>query len=95
MEVIRVGEIKPIPKMYSEDLRKLVQKMMTRDQTKRPNTTQLLKDPILVDLMIKSSSSMSLRHEYTKNIEKPQTLTESFINKQTDMVHEQLKRLEQ
>ncbi len=68
--------------------------MMTRDQTKRPNTTQLLKDPILVDLMIRSSSSMSLRNEYTKNIEKPQTLSESFINKQTDMVHEQLKKFE-
>lgn len=35
--------------------------MMTRDQAKRPNTTQLLKDPLLVDLMIKNSSSMSLR----------------------------------
>jgi hypothetical protein len=40
----------------------MVSKMMIRDQHLRPNTSQLLKDPILVDLMIKSSSSMSLKH---------------------------------
>ena len=34
---------------------------MTRDVSKRPNTTQLLKDPVLVDLMIKNSSSLSLK----------------------------------
>lgn len=61
MEFIKVAEIKEIPKIYSEDLRKLVMKMMTRDQSKRLNTTQLLKDPVLVDLMIKNSSSMSLK----------------------------------
>ena len=34
---------------------------MTRDQSKRPSTVQVLKDPVLVDLMIKNSSSMSLK----------------------------------
>jgi serine/threonine protein kinase len=61
MNLIKVSEIQEIPKIYSEDLKKLVMKMMTRDSSKRPNTTQLLKDPVLVDLMIKNSSSMSLK----------------------------------
>ena len=61
IEEIKFGKIKEIPEIYSNDLRKLVLKMMTRDQAKRPNTAQLLKDPLLVDLMIKNSSSMSLR----------------------------------
>lgn len=61
MDVIKNGEIKPIPSYYSQDLKKLVNKMMTRDQLSRPNTSQLLKDPLLMDLMIKSSSSMSLK----------------------------------
>jgi len=61
MDAIKNGEIKPIPTSYSQDLRKLVSKMMTRDQSSRPNTSQLLKDPLLMDLMIKSSASMSLK----------------------------------
>lgn len=61
MDAIKNGEIKPIPASYSQDLRKLVSKMMTRDQSSRPNTSQLLKDPLLMDLMIKSSASMSLK----------------------------------
>lgn len=61
MDVIKNGEIKSIPSSYSQDLRKLVSKMMTRDQSSRPNTSQLLKDPLLMDLMIKSSASMSLK----------------------------------
>lgn len=68
MDMIKNAEIKPISSYYSQDLRKLVSKMMTRDQSIRPNTTQLLKDPLLVDLMIKSSSSMSLKNEYMKNL---------------------------
>lgn len=61
MDVIKNGEIKSIPSHYSQGLKKLVSKMMTRDQSVRPNTTQLLKDPLLVDLMIKSSSNMPLK----------------------------------
>lgn len=61
MDVIKNGEIKSIPSFYSQDLRKLVDKMLTRDQSSRPNTSQLLKDPLLMDLMIKSSSSLSLK----------------------------------
>lgn len=35
--------------------------MMTRDCSKRPNTIQLLQDPLLVQLMIKNSSSVELK----------------------------------
>ena len=94
MNLIKTSEIKEIPKIYSDDLRKLVMKMMTRDQTKRPNTTQLLKDPVLVDLMIKNSSSISLKKEYSKEIDKPSGLSDSFIQNQTNLVHEQLKKFE-
>jgi serine/threonine protein kinase len=92
--MIKGSEVKEIPKIYSEDLRKLVMKMLTRDQNKRPSTTQLLKDPVLVDLMIKNSSSVSLKQAYSKDLEKPVTLSESFINNQTNMVHLQLKKFE-
>ena len=92
--MIKGSEVKEIPKIYSEDLRKLVMKMLTRDQNKRPSTTQLLKDPVLVDLMIKNSSSVSLKQAYSKDLDKPVTLSESFINNQTNMVHLQLKKFE-
>ena len=67
-------------------------KMLIRDQSKRPNTTQLLKDSVLVDLMIKNSSSLSLKKEYSKDIQKPNTLSDSFIDNQTNLVYEQLKQ---
>ncbi len=92
--MIKGSEVKEIPKIYSEDLRKLVMKMLTRDQNKRPSTTQLLKDPVLVDLMIKNSSSVSLKQAYSKDLDKPVTLSESFIKNQTNMVHLQLKKFE-
>jgi serine/threonine protein kinase len=52
MDLIRQGDLKDIPSMYSDDLKKLVKKMLVRNPEKRPKAEDLLKDKLLVQLMI-------------------------------------------
>ena len=41
------GEYSPIPSVYSDDLRKLVGKLLTVEPSKRPNIHQVIKTPII------------------------------------------------
>ena len=61
--------VKNIPNCYSEDLKRIVKKMLTRNPDKRPNVEELLKDKLLVQLMINRVKKQdSLKNEYPKGL---------------------------
>ena len=69
MELIRSGDLKNIPNCYSDDLKRIVKKMLTRNPDKRPNVEELLKDKLLVQLMINRVKKQdSLKNEYPKGL---------------------------
>lgn len=61
INAIQNQEPKNIPKLYSNDLNKLIRKMLIKDPKKRPTSRELLQDPILVQLMINYSSQINLK----------------------------------
>lgn len=67
--------------------------MLISDPFKRPSTAELLQDKVLIQLMINNSSQTNLKKQYPKSIPQP-TLTDSFIEKQYQIVNQYLKKLD-
>jgi hypothetical protein len=67
--------------------------MLNRNTKQRPLTNELLKDKFLVQLMVNTINQKgSLKNEYSKGQEAP-SLSNSLLDRQTDSVKEQLKKL--
>ncbi len=68
--------------------------MLTRAPEKRPQAGDLLKDKLLVQLMInRINEKDNLKQEYAKGQEVP-SLTNSLLDRQAQLVKEQLKKME-
>jgi serine/threonine protein kinase len=58
---IQTLEPKDIPGTYSQDLNRLIRKMLVKDPNKRPSSRALLQDPTLVQLMLNYSSQINMK----------------------------------
>jgi serine/threonine protein kinase len=71
MDLIRLiqnSEPPALPSMYSKDINILIKKMITKDASKRPSASDLIRDRIVVNLMMNYSSQINLLDEYKNNL---------------------------
>lgn len=73
-----VGKKLPaIPNCYSPGLRQIINKILTKDATKRPNASSILFDPLMIRIMQKSmSTSNNLKKEFSVSIQAKNVPTE-------------------
>jgi serine/threonine protein kinase len=49
--------VPPIPSCYSPGLKQIINKLLTKDPTKRPNSSAILFDPLMIRIMQKSMTT--------------------------------------
>jgi serine/threonine protein kinase len=64
-----VGEQQPaLPRMYSKDLRQIVDRMLLKDTTKRPTIAQLLQEPVIAERIPRFLDQEKLDDEFSHTI---------------------------